>query len=245
MQIVLRTLTGRSETVDVEDYETSTFGDVKHALSKKYGVPHCLYKIILLGKIVDDDDGLKEKEVTKNTVLHLIVCTMYLTSHSKLKLNVVKQFFKQFDINAISIDSPETGTEQPFGIENTYKCARKRMQINNDLTKGHIISIENGVYLDDKGVYQDVCAVVMRNIETGEEYTNAKHIKNTSIVVPDAEEIVQTLTKCKLGFTKTFGRYLSEKHGVRANNWMAELCDFPREDQIVIGLQDAFNEMFI
>lgn len=244
MQIFLRTLTGRTETVNVDDYETATFGDVKHALSKKYGVPSCLYKILLLAKIVNDDDGLKEKEVTKNTILHLIVPPMYLTSHSKLKLNVVKQFFKQFDIRVTSIDSPETGTEQPFGIENTYKCAKKRMQINYDLVKGHIISIENGVYLDDEGVYRDVCAVVMRDIETGEEYTNIRNIKDTSIVVPDAEEIVKTLKKCELGFTRTFGSCLSEKHGVKSNNWMAELCDFPREKQISLGLQDVINSMF-
>ena len=63
----------------------------------------------------------------------------------KLKKNILKNSFVELFNNykLITIKGNNTATEQPFGIINTFKCAKMRLKNVNDYS--YAISIENGV----------------------------------------------------------------------------------------------------
>ena len=174
-----------------------------------------------------------------------------LCSKSKLKLEALLPYMsynlaEKHDLDTIK--GSDTGSNQPFGIENTFTCAKKRA----DDVKGYdfVISIENGAFINDHKFPQDICAVIIKDCSTGKIYSNKDKIMETVIMIPDGKSLYENvkingISKNKLGYNITFGRLLSDKYKVPDNNWMEKLCNFPRQRQIGIGLKYVFGKLYV
>lgn len=173
--------------------------------------------------------------------------TFVLTSKSKLKYNaLVKnnpfELFLHYPLDTIV--GNDTETPQPFGIDNTFTCAVKRMA--NIKSHRYVISIENGVFLGGC-TYKDICMVVIHDTKTKKYYSNRDQISKTAAVVIEGQSAYEELSKKKaktgLGFTKTFGSYFAREFKVPHNDWMKDLCGFPRERQIKIAFLSVLEQI--
>jgi len=173
--------------------------------------------------------------------------TFVLTSKSKLKYDsLVKnnpfELFLHYPLDTIV--GNDTETPQPFGIDNTFTCAVKRM--TNIKSHRYVISIENGVFLGGC-TYKDICMVVIHDTKTKKYYSNRDQISKTAVVVIEGktayDELSEKKAKTGLGFTKTFGSYFAREFGVPHNDWMKDLCGFPRERQIKIAFLSVLEQI--
>merc|ERR1712178_532695 len=71
MQIYIKTLTGKTLTMDIE--EETTVQDVKVHISLMEGVMYTNQKLIFGGKLINDQDLLKDLNIQDNSTIDLVV----------------------------------------------------------------------------------------------------------------------------------------------------------------------------
>lgn len=98
MQIFVRTLTGKTATIDVEG--TDSIASLKEKLREKEGIPADQQRLVFAGKLLEDDRTISDYNIRKESTVHLLL---------RLK-GGMQIFMKTFTGRTITLDAEQSDT---------------------------------------------------------------------------------------------------------------------------------------
>lgn len=170
-----------------------------------------------------------------------------LTSKSEIKKKVVMKFLSVTgipyeDLICISINNPSI-PNQP--INSALTCAKMRMENIEYDTGDLVISLENGVEIDEYGKCVDVCVVVAKI--DNHMVSGVSDIKFEFSSKYFNEALEKSQTTCELGISTTIGELIGRDLNLPANNWMSHYSfngHIDRYNQLLDAMINHIDEDF-